>query len=201
MQSSEQPGGFFLSIESALSEEREAKMRLVFVALLFSISAIAQNSPSIAAATAACGQKQVTFDIRLDNSHSALPQVEEGKALVYFMQDRGGLVGMGIGPSVTRVGLDGAWVGANKNESYFAVTVEPGEHHFCINDPRSFIHGNPKDIFELAHFTAEAGKVYYFRIRNFSRGEFSRLEVSVPDSDEASYLIASSPMSIAHAKK
>jgi len=164
-------------------------------------SVVAQDSPSIAAATAACGPKQVTFDIRLDDSHSSLPRLEEGKALVYFMQDRGGLVGIGIGPSVTRVGLDGAWVGANKNDSYFAVSVQPGEHHFCVNDPRSFIRGNPKEIIELAHFTAEAGKVYYFRIRNFSRGDFSRLELSAPDSDEANYLIASSPMSIAQAKK
>jgi hypothetical protein len=55
--------------------------------------------------------------------------------------------------------LDGAWVRANKNNSYFSGSVEPGEHHMC-SILRSELFGHPV---EFAHITAEARKVYYFR--------------------------------------
>jgi hypothetical protein len=52
------------------------------------------------------------------------------------------------------------WVGANKNSSTFVVSVEPGEHHVCANVQSR--RGHPVG---LAHFTAEAGHVYFFNAR------------------------------------
>ncbi len=97
----------------------------------------------------------------------------------------------------TKIGLDGTWIGAVKNSSYFGAPVEPGEHHVCAN-VQSF-RGHPVG---LLHFTAEAGKVYYFDAR-VVYGEQSALTLSLGavDSDQAKYLIASLPMSVSNPKK
>jgi len=68
-----------------------------------------------------------------------------------------------IGPfmyATVRFGLDGAWAGANNNNSYFAVTVDPGVHHLCVSW-QSTLRMLKKSI-DVASFTAEPGKVYYF---------------------------------------
>ena len=60
-----------------------------------------------------------------------------------------------------RYGVDGAWVGANKGNSYFAVTVDPGVHHLCVSW-QSALRQIEEEHVRMAIFTAEAGKVYYF---------------------------------------
>ncbi len=56
----------------------------------------------------------------------------------------------------------------------------------------------PGKTVEFAHFTAEAGKVYYFRWRYSSGGD---LLLAPVDSDEAKYQIAQFPLSISNPKK
>ena len=50
-----------------------------------------------------------------------------------------------------KLAVDGAWVGANHGNSYFSVSVEPGEHHVCVTLQSSLV----AQRVELAHFTAE----------------------------------------------
>ncbi len=89
-------------------------------------------------------------------------------------------------------------MGANKKNSYFALGVEPGEHHLCAVVQSCFVKGGP----ELAHLTAEAGKVYYFRTRIFFAEKTAEYFSLVPaDGDEGAYLIASYPLATAHARK
>lgn len=92
-----------------------------------------------------------------------------------------------------RIGLDGAWVGANKNNSYFFVYVEPGEHRVCANVQSSLTYP-----MELTHFTAEAEKTYYFRVRVVPTSYGVYLFLNPVDSDEAKYRIAAFPLSISH---
>lgn len=170
-------------------------MKVVLAFLLFAVSAFAQNP--MAVATAACGPKKVSFDVMTNPAQHSLELPEPGKARVYFVQDLGTQAPLGVGGAqVTRVGIDGAWVGANNNNSYFSVSVEPGEHHICVNAQTHLFKG----VMEFAHFTAEAGKVYYFRTRDFL-WQTRRLEFAPVDSDQARYMIAAYPRSIAHAKK
>ena len=166
-------------------------MRIIVLAMLLTVSAFAQTSP--AAATAACGPEDVTFKVKLDESQHALSQPEPGKALIYFIQEKGS----DTFAVTTGIGLDGAWVGANKNSSYFAVSAEPGVHHVCAS-MRSF-RGNAVG---LAHFTAEAGTVYYFSAR-VTYGEEAKpyFFLGAADSDQAKYQIASFPLSISNLKK
>ena len=163
-------------------------VRMVLVAFLFAASALAQNSSS------ACGSKNVSFNVTLDKSHSSLPKAGPGKATVVFIQDFGARK-FGIGVHVIgRVGVDGSWVGAIKDNSYLSVFLEPGEHHICVNlDSEMLI--NPV---EFAHFTAEAGNVYYFRSR-YTSGD--NLLLAPVDSDEANYQIAMFPLSVSKPKK
>jgi hypothetical protein len=63
--------------------------------------------------------------------------------------------------TTTRFGLDGGWVGATKGDSYFTLTVDPGERNLCAS-MQSAPSNRKKEFTHVASFTAEAGKVYYF---------------------------------------
>jgi|ERR1700728_964934 len=157
-------------------------MKSALIVLLFVASAFAQGPSAVA--TSACGPKDASFDVKLDKTRHSLAQPDPGKALVYFILEKG---------AADRIGLDGAWAGTNKNSSYFAVSVEPGEHHVCadVRTPR----GIPGVPVGFLHFTAEAGRVYYFDAR-VVYGSQSYLFLGAVDSDEAKYLITSYPLSV-----
>ena len=67
----------------------------------------------------------------------------------------------------------------------------------CANPQSHFTPGRP---IALAHFTAQAGKVYYFRTRAFGSQTQWLFDLDPIDSDQAKYLIASYPLSISHPK-
>jgi len=169
-------------------------MRSALVVILLAASVYAQDQ-SVAGA-AACGPKGASFNVKRDDSQHVLAQPEAGKARVYFVQDVGVIDCIG-GCFTMKVGLDGAWVGANQHNSYFSVSVEPGEHHLCANPQSRFQAGR---LVALAHFTAEAGKVYYFRTRAFEDRNQMFLDLDPIDSDQAQHLIASYPLSMSHPK-
>jgi hypothetical protein len=131
-------------------------------------------------------------------SQRTLAQPEPGKAQVYFIQDDG--PGGNHQHATLRIGLGGTWVCAYKQNSYFTVTVEPGEHHCCANGQSN---DSPRQYVALAYFTAVPGMTYYFRTQ-FMAGLTTRypvypyLELDRPDSDEANYLIATFPVSVSH---
>jgi len=168
-------------------------MKIALVTLLLAASAFAQV-PS-ATSTAACSPETVSFKVKLDESQHTLAQPEPGKARVYFLQDAG--TSHTVGYPTVKIAMDGAWVGANHGNSYFSVSVEPGEHHVCVNLQSSLV----EQRVELAHFTAEAGKVYYYRTRLVMSRSVELLELDAIDSDQGKYLIASFPLSVSNPKK
>ena len=66
-----------------------------------------------------------------------------------------------MGYDFSRIRPHGAWVGATKGDSYFTVTVDPGEHNLCAS-MQSAPTRMKKTFTQMASITAEAGKVYYF---------------------------------------
>lgn len=174
-------------------------MKSAIAVLLFAVSAVAQNSSAVV--PAACGSIGVSYDVKLDDSQHTLAQPEPGMARVYFIQDSG--LWAKHQYYTLKIGLDGTWVGAYKQNSYFTVSVQPGERHMCVNVQANSSVGK---LVELAHFTAEAGKVYYFRTR-FVGGIRTLypappyLDLDRVDSDQAKYLIAYYPLSVSHPKK
>lgn len=170
-------------------------MKVLFALLLFAVSASATAQTADAIYKQACGPKDASFDVKqvFDVEPSAAP--EPGKALVYFIQKESGPY------FTTRVGLDGSWVGVIQHDSYFFVSVVPGEHHACAATQDRKHPGA-----ELIHFTAEAGKTYYYLVRGIAAttsdsSNFATMVFGAADRDEALFLIASDPLSVAKPKQ
>ena len=166
-------------------------MRSTVLLLLVSLPAFAQSQPN--AITAACGPSHVTFTAHEADSPLVPPSIEAGKALVFFIQDEGQL--SEARHYTLKIGLDGAWVGAYRDNAVFAISVDPGEHHICTNVQSKFEVGQN---LSFAHFTAEPGKVYYFRTHLSEYG--GHMEIDQPDSDQAKYLISIYPASVSKKK-
>jgi hypothetical protein len=162
------------------------KLPLLLLFLVMSIPAVGQSAD--ATYQQACGPKDAKFAVEKVKGQSPTAP-KPGKALVYFIQKETDPI------FTTRVGLDGAWAGVLQHDSYIFVSVAPGEHHACMaTQDRT----NPGA--ELVHFTAEAGKVYYYLVRGIVGGGFATMEFGPADRDEALYLIASDPQSVATPK-
>jgi hypothetical protein len=177
-----------------------AALALILFILVFMLktAAFAQDPAAISAAQAACGPKGVKFDVKDDDSQHTVGQPEAGKALVYVIQDYGAPNCVG-GCITTKIGLDGAWIGANHRNSYFSFTVDPGEHHLCANWQSHL--ARLSQVVGLAHVNAEAGKIYYFRTRVFAVAGPTFFDIEPIDSDQGKLLVASFPLSISHPKK
>ena len=107
----------------------------------------------------ACGDDKVKFDVKTERSKTPPATPEAGKAQIVFIENENQMIGPFMHATV-RFGMDGAWAGANNNNSYFTVTVDPGVHHLCASW-QSALPMLKKSI-DVASFAAEPGKVYYF---------------------------------------
>lgn len=106
-----------------------------------------------------CGDDKVKFDVKTQESQPAPGGPAEGKAQIIFIENENQVIGPFMHATV-RLGIDGAWAGANSGNTYFAFTVDPGVHHLCASWQSSL--GSLKKNVELTSFTAEPGQVYYF---------------------------------------
>lgn len=166
-------------------------MRIAVFALLLAVtSACAQG-------TAACGPAGSDLKISRDKSIHAVTQPNPDKARIYFIHEASAPGKLPATYPVVKIGLDGAWVGGNHEDSFFSVDVIPGEHHFCAMLQTSWY--DPR--LQLAHVNAEAGKTYYFRTRLILSGAVEMLDMEPIDSDEGSYLVSQYPMSSSKPKK
>jgi hypothetical protein len=175
-------------------------MKTLLLTLLLASSAFAQDLSAITAAEAACGPRDVQYDVKTDNNQHPMPVPVTDKALVYVAQEFGEIPCKSC--ALTKVGVDGAWVGANKGSSYFFFSVDPGEHHVCLNWQSRF--EQRSRAVALANFIAEAGRVYYFRARIFSPGIKDigySFDLDPINSDQGKLLVASSRFSISHPKQ
>jgi len=164
-------------------------MRLLFALLLCAVPVSSTAQTAAAIYQQACGPLKAKFVVEQVNGQPPTAP-EPGKALVYFIQKETGAY------FTTRVGLDGAWVGVVQDDSYIFAAVAPGEHHACA----ATLNRKHREA-ELVHFTVEAGKTYYYLVRgmggNAGYGGFAAMELGPADRDEARYLIASDPQSVA----
>jgi hypothetical protein len=168
-------------------------MKAALVVILLVAAAFAQAPPT--APPTGCGRENISFKVKLDHSQHTAQLPEPGKARVYFFSDAGTNASLGY-PTV-KVGMDGTWAGANHVNSYFSVSVDPGEHHICITLQSSL--ALPR--VELAHFTAEADQVYYYRTRLILSRGLELLELEPIDSDQGKYLILTFPLAVSSPKK
>lgn len=176
-----------------------------FVILLFICvaPAMAQNQSADLRKAAGCGPAASEFSVKVDKSQHAVAQPEPGKALVYVIAQESPEDSYNIGDITTRVGLDGAWVGANGGQSYLSFSVTPGEHRVCADWQSSL--ASRQQLSGAAELTAEAGKVYYFRVwvlpSGLAGGRREYLSFEQVDSAEGSLLVSKAGQSAWKEKK
>jgi len=178
-------------------------MKTLLAALLFATSAVAQTNPALTQAESACGPLNVRFDARTTFQGHPIAGPEPGKALVYVVEDFSKAPGE-LGNPTIRVGLDGAWKGATRANSYLFFSVDPGEHHLCTSWQSSLQHLSK--LASFARFSAQAGSTYYFRARitysTYGSGTANMvLDLAPVDPDEGQFLVASFRPSSSHEKK
>jgi len=135
-----------------------------------------------------CGPDNEHFDVKTKKTERPEIKIDPAKALVYFLQDDREFES--IPRPVVRMGIDGKWVGATHGNSYFFTTVDPGEHHLCASWQTNVTIGEPKQGGAL-HFTAEAGQIYVFSVRDrWFREHGSKPLIFEPiDSDQGKLLM------------
>lgn len=157
------------------------------------------------AAAPGCGDKKLKWDVTTDRSKHPVASPDQGKALVYFLQDDSYF--QSVPRPTTRFGLNGSWAGATQSNAYFYVAVDPGEQHLCANW-QSFVHTNTAHTSAAAHFNAEPGKSYFFVARNralnnseHGPNEPADLKLEQIDGDEAQLLMSKFGFSTSHPRK
>lgn len=122
-------------------------MKTALFVLFLTLSALAQN---VSTWPAACGPRQTKFDVNHEPppARNPLPIAPAGKARIYFIQNT---------MSQVNVGIDGTWVGANDDSSWFVVAVDPGKHHICEYTTK----WNIAVQLRLRDIDAQPGESYY----------------------------------------
>jgi hypothetical protein len=183
---------------------RGAFMKLAWsFVLIFSFASsqrvAAQNKPAQPTDPNSCGAENAEFTVERDNTQPPPSEPESNKALVFVIDEYAGALEQAGMPTI-RVGLDGAWVGANRGKSYIYFSVDPGGHRLCASgqrDSKGLAHQRT-----VAHFAAEAGRIYFFRVQTMNReGSEATLELHPLEPQEAKYLIADSDHAIFRPKK
>jgi hypothetical protein len=141
-----------------------------------------------------CGDDKVKFDVKTEVGQPPPAGPVEGTAKIVFIENQN----QRIAPfhcSTVRFGMDGVWVGANKGDSYFALTVAPGVHHLCASW-QSDLEKLKKDV-KLTSFTAEPGQVYYFAAQIVASRDTLIFNFSELNEDEGKYQVKSLKLSAA----
>jgi len=177
-------------------------LRTALIALLFASPAFAQDSTVNPLAAAGCGANEIHFDVKTDKKQHPTAQPDAGKALVYVIGAAwSDYAEVHIGTPPTRFGIDGTWVGANGNRSYFFFPVEPGDHRLCTSAQSKF-ERVVKSSAAATSFTAEAGKTYYFRTKSpLGQNPSGGIKLVPVDPAEAQLLIGATAFSTFRLKK
>lgn len=151
-----------------------------------------QDQASAARASAGCGPNEMQFDAKTDKTQHPQAPPDAARAVIYVFSERLEF------PNV-RIGMDGKWMGANHEESYFFFTAEPGEHRLCWDIQKG--QGTLTDQGAATTFTAEAGKVYFFLTAlPYSVGFGTEWKFERIDAAEGMFLVSSRPLSTSRPK-
>ena len=169
--------------------------RCLAMSLLSCLCVHAQDLRQTDPAKAACGAPDDQFKTEWVKPASTTPQ--PGKALVYFIQTGATVAVPCVGRCgpVTKLGMDGAWLGAVEGSSFLMASVTPGAHHLCSNW-QSHIK-KLSDLVALHGFNAETGRSYYFGIDVTDGGREGsyNLSIGLLDEDEGRMLVSAYPYS------
>jgi hypothetical protein len=178
-----------------------AKVAVLVFAITFVAPAWATVLPD------ACGPDNVKFKVSNQKGQTAPggPTGDEAQIVIIENPEMDPLC---AGPSchvTVRIGLDGKWMGASHDKSYFTFSVAPGEHHLCANWQSAL--GPLNKLVGMTSFTAEAGKVYYYQVKPVMRPRAGRepdeykLDLTPLVEDEGKYGVKVLALSVSTPKR
>ena len=95
----------------------------------------------------ACGP-QMGHSVSTDKKQHPTPAAPADQALIYVIRPT--MMGNKI---QTKLAVDGRWVGINRGNNYFFLTLPPGEHYFCST-------AENKSVLAMK---VEAGRTYFLQ--------------------------------------
>jgi len=110
----------------------------------------------------ACGPSEVEHSVRTVMDPQPLPVQPADRALIYVIRPTH--IGMLV---QTKLSVDRKWVGVNRVNNYFYLTLEPGPHYFCTQEG---------DYRSLLSMVVEQGKTYYLQQRIVSTADLQLLD-------------------------
>jgi hypothetical protein len=134
-------------------------MKSLLAAFFLCLSLVCASHAWAVDLPSSCGDNNVQFSAKAKAGKPLPAAPAAGNAQIIFIENENQMIGPFMHATV-RYGMDGAWVGANYGNSYFALTVDPGEHHLCANW-KTGLKMHPTDSKAIV-FTAQPGQVYYF---------------------------------------
>ncbi len=171
-------------------------------AMLVAVPILAQENGDAMGGAPGCGEVGVKFDVRMEKNQKP-PTAAPGNAMVYVIEDDTNF--QSTPKPTTRVGVDGQWVGATHGNSFVGFEVTPGVHHLCTSWQRNVLLGSRNSGMSAAHFTAEAGGVYYYKVADVflmgDTGNLASTKLTALDSDEGQLLANQYAMSSSSPKK
>jgi hypothetical protein len=176
-------------------------LKIVLVAIFVASPAFAQDQTPAGLQAAGCGPNETTFNVEIDKKVHTTGQPADGKALVYVFADEvGDNAKLVVGPAITRIGVDGQWMGAFKLKSYLYFSVDGGDHRLCVS-LQSDLKSRREKYAAATTFTAESGKAYYFRTMTPVHPQPDNLVKIVPvDPAQAQLMIARAALSTSKPK-
>jgi hypothetical protein len=176
--------------------------KILLVTLLLSLPILtrAQNYDHSAGG---CGPKKTQFDVKTTKVQPPAPKPGDRAALVYVIEWMWLEPGINIDGAkpTTRVGVDGSWVGANHGDSYFFFPIDAGNHSICTDWQSAFYARS--GLASAADLVADAGGVYYFRVkvRDADHDRPGEVKIEQIDAAEGRLLVAASEFATSHQKK
>jgi hypothetical protein len=167
-------------------------MTLSLRAFFLCVSLACAGQAGAATLPDSCGADNVKFDVKTEKNQAAFAGPADGKAEIVFIENQNQMI-TPFHYSTVRFGMDGAWVGANKGNSYFVLTVAPGVHHLCASW-QSDLEKLKKNV-KLTSFTAEPGQVYYFAGEIVASRDTLIFNFSELNEDEGKYQVKSFKLS------
>jgi hypothetical protein len=167
-------------------------MKLTLRAFFLCVSLACAVQARAATLPDSCGADNVKFDVMTEAGQPLPAGPAEGNAEIVFIENQNQMI-TPFHYSTVRFGMDGAWVGANKGNSYFVLTVTPGVHHLCASW-QSGLEKLKKNV-KLTSFTAEPGQVYYFVGEIVASRDTLIFNFSELNEDEGKYQVKSFKLS------
>lgn len=157
-------------------------------ASVFAASAMGMDQQGIASLLArGCGPENIKFSVSIGDPQSPLSEFKSTMSRLIVLPEAVSSA-EGCRYTVTRIGMDGQWLGATCVGGYLVADIAPGPHHLCANFQKLPL----PQLTALRAFSFEPGRTYYFRATIIERSyEGNRsLHLKLTDEDEGQLLMS-----------